>query len=278
LIALFLISQRKYRKQTKKIFFFIIGFLCLFVPYISVNYKAMFVSTFQRSLIGTTEIPSSKKIIYFWRNLYRTFLAFYYNSKVGHFVSGSLLDTVSGILLSLGLIYLFLSWRKCLFLFLTLLVLLIMIGGLSQYPYVSDTRAVFILPILSLIAGIGLKQFSELLRNKISAQFSLLMIVFVLTVILSLNLYRFYWQTPKKMQLTTEALIIKAIQSSPDCQKGATIVYPSPEPLLQPALESYGFLNKARFIKKREMNGKEPMENSCLIVALDDQVTILPHQ
>jgi len=212
LIILYLTINRQHLKQIKGLFFFLIGFLIFFIPYLYVNHNSIVEPILKRSLIASEEIPREKRGVLFFQNLWGSFLAFYQNSKTSHFVSGSLIDPISGFLFSLGTIFTITSWRKYYFLILSFLIVLIMIGGFSQYIYVPVSRLYFILPIIALIAGYGLKRFLDVLKQYISSRISSLILIAVIISVLVLNINRFFYQTPRLFQATSEAVAIKAFK------------------------------------------------------------------
>src|SRR5262249_51465061 len=59
---------------------------------------------------STTEIVANRALLLWW-NVGRTFLAFNYNTHDGPWLSGSLLDPLSGALFILGLALVVIGWR-----------------------------------------------------------------------------------------------------------------------------------------------------------------------
>ena len=68
------------------------------------------------------------------------------------------------------------------------------------------------------------------------------------------------------MDLTQEALIIRAFSSCPADQQ-VVILYQTPEPLLKPALESYGLSKRSVFIKNDKQLSEIIEGSTCFIIA-----------
>ncbi len=266
LIFLYLVLSQDWIKKVRQGFIFLAGFLATSVPYFWVNQKVLLEPILKRSLLASGEIPREAVMNAFWKNTWASFFAFFQNDRVSHFVSGSLLDPLFGLFVVIGLIVSIFAWKKYRFILFTLICLLFMVGGLSQYPYVAISRLYFLLPVLALVGGIGLGYVSDKLCSYFSSKASWLVVCLVMISVLTLNLYRFYWETPQKMDLTQEALIIKAFSSCPADQQ-VVILYQTPEPLLKPALESYGLSKRSVFIKNDKQLSEIIEGSTCFIIA-----------
>lgn len=240
LVFLFLKPIRNFRK----LLYFIFGFLLLFIPFYLVNRQDVF--TF--SLMQTTTHPEFAGFQY--KNALYTFTSLF-SSKfipIGHFVSGSLLDPLSSFFLLIAsfIVVKKINKEKYQLLFLWVVVGVILISGLFYKLGVPTTRLHFILPALSILVGLGL---SILTQNTI-------LVAIFLGIIIFLNLYRFYIQTPKVHHNTRESLIIKVLQENPD--KRVYHLSSTPiHPILLTAISSYGFSNRYMPIGKLSQLPKE---------------------
>lgn len=280
LLSLFLLWNFKQFIQHKKLIAaFFIGFIILIIPYFLINKETVISQMFERSAVGSTEIPNNERFVYFLRNLYSSFAAFYYNTKTSHFVSGSLVDSVTVIFFSLGLIKMILSWRKFYFVIICLTSSLVIVGGFSPYIDTTITRLLFLLPIIALISAFGLLRFITLLSNKIRviplSIYKFLPIIIILTIFI-LNTNNFYYETPLKMDLTPEALVIKAISSFAPCNSNTIVVFHFFEPLLKPALSSYNMSQSISLIHTLTKSDRQYVEDkSCIIFVEPKEATSL---
>ena len=278
LITLFLVIQRKKIRISNLIAFYT-GFLILFLPYLLVNLSVALKVISGRTLVESGEIPQGKRVVYFFSNLLNSFLSFFTNKGVVHFVSGSLLDSLTGLLFFLGLGSILVSFRKYYFLLIVLLVLLVFLGGFSQYTYTPISRLYFILPVVALIAGVGLDKLLRLLEKLFPHSCSLIAVLSILIFLFGLNFYRFYYQTPKIYQTTVEAVAIKAFKEL--CINTRTaLIDKYPEPVLQPAVLSYGFPNNPEILRVEDIRPSGLSRYNCLILVRpsDPQIALLSNE
>lgn len=283
IVLLILISLFHFKQVIiwkKMILVFILGFLTLFLPYLIVNKEIVFQQMLERSAVGSREIPEGEKLWHFGNNFISSFLAFYHNSYVSHFVSGSLADPITMFFFTLGAILMLFSWKKFYFYFICLGIGLITVGAFSQYTYIPITRLFVLLPIISIVSGFGLVKAIYLLGQTAwypKKGFGLVLIVFILVSIFLVNYNRFYNQTPQKMSLTKEALIIGALSRYPLCQKDSVIIYPKPEPLLIKALKSYPPSPSVSYVTDfnnwSQLNKISFPTKSCLIASDPEELT-----
>lgn len=267
LIFMYFIFSGKFLKKIKGVLIYLVGFLTIFIPCVLINYRVFSDPVMGRSLLGSTEIPDGRRFIYFWKNIGISFLAFFKNNRTSHFVSGSLIDPISGLFLAIGLLTIIWFWREYKFIIVKFILLLVMVGGLSQYPYVAITRLYFLLPTVSLIAALGYLSFEKMLLSlKLPklALFSITVIIFLAVFIL--NYYRFYYQTPKKMDLTKEALVMGAVQACPVCRNQALIICDPPNHLIRSALDSHNLFDRVKLVNNNQFSFSIFDDIGCLII------------
>lgn len=265
LVSLFLLwNLKQFIQQKKLITAFFIGFILLIIPYFLTNKDIVISQMFERSALGSTEIPNNDRLLYFFKNLYSSFVAFYQNSTTSHFVSGSLVDSITVILFTLGLIQMMISWKKFCFVLICFAAALITVGGFSPYTYTPITRLFFLLPFTSFIGAFALIQANAFLTRKFHFLHHNLLPAITVFVILILNINRFYYQTPLKMDLTPEALTIRALTSSCKNSLSPSIIGKT-TPLLSPALSSYKI--DALLINRDSVTSLFNLQNTdCLIL------------
>jgi 4-amino-4-deoxy-L-arabinose transferase-like glycosyltransferase len=245
IILFWIFARRKSLNVKKSLFQFLLGFSLLVVPFLVVNRGVFFQDMFARSVIGQND-PTyyEPRYKFVFDNIIRNGLAPWQNTKNMCYVSGSILDSITGLFLIIGLLILIIrAYQKKtayitlgIFLFVSFLTIAIF----SPYGYVAISRQFFIIPSLVITAGIGVEYAAFLIKKQ---RIRIVFILLVTTSALSLNYYRFFVQTPKVLQPTSEALTIKTLLSEP-CRGKTNIVIGtenhSPFPLLAPALAAYG--------------------------------------
>lgn len=277
LLSLFIFCNfKQFQRHKKLIAAFFIGFLILIIPYFLINREVVISQMLERSAFGSKEIPNNERLIYFFKNLYGSFIAFYQNSKTSHFVSGALVDSATVVFFSLGLIQMIVSWRKFHFIIICLVASLIVVGGLSPYTDTAITRLFFLLPIIAVISAFGLMRINALILRATKTYFLTYPIFpsIVILTIFFLNIYRFYYETPVKMDLTPEALTIKAISSLAPCSSNAIVVFRYFEGLLKPALISYSVSKSISFTPTLAKSDYPRIENKSCIIFVQPEETV----
>ncbi len=180
-------------------------------------------------------------------NLWMNALAFNYSAAIGHYVSGSLLDPVSGVLAVLGVAVAL----RCAdagpyrLLLLWVAVALLATGLLSPYPQVAITRLFFCVPPLVLLAGLAAWHVWQAVSAPLPSSAARLLaptLVGVLgLVVLGLNVHRFWYESPAKIHLNQEAVGIGALRSETcgDDLRRAIVVARTNGGVLRAALVSY---------------------------------------
>ena len=142
-------------------------------------------------------------------NIFRSPLAFNYNQKAQHFISGSLLEPITAVLAVLGLAYALRRFQRPAFAFLLIWYAIAMgaSGIASPHGFTPMIRMSYLIPIMVIFAAVALgKGYGMLQTNigsgalRVAAPAGVLAIV-VLAVVGS-NLYRFSEVTPDDVRNT----------------------------------------------------------------------------
>jgi 4-amino-4-deoxy-L-arabinose transferase-like glycosyltransferase len=188
---------------------FLVGLVLSILPFLFVNRQNIFEPMTWQTFARNKEID---RIGFFLKNLKLNFLGIYRGaSHIHHYVSGSLVDPITNLLSILGLISLILKKKLKLLFFLlgSSLFILIIAGGLFYENNVAITRLFIILPFIFTLAALGV----SFLFEKISRSWQLkAFLVFCFTsLIVFLNLYRFYSQTPAVHPKTEAVKIMEGL-------------------------------------------------------------------
>ncbi|MDP3941772.1 MAG: glycosyltransferase family 39 protein [bacterium] len=244
---------------------FFVGLLLLLAPFLFINKEIVVAQMLERSAVGSNEIPEQSKISYGLSNMWHSFVGFYKNESYSHFVSGSLVDPITAMLFTIGLVLWVVSLRKYGFLLTCFFISLLTVGALSPYRSIPITRLFFLLPFLSFMAGLALERIDLFSMKKFSFAPRHFLPVMILVTIFLFNLYRFYMQTPSKMGLSPEALAINVLTTFTPCTSQAIVIYPFTQSLLQPALASYK-ISQVRFTQTSdELTQSDLQSSSCLV-------------
>ena len=130
-------------------------------------------------------------------------IAFNYNVQPHHYVTGSLLAPATAVLTVLGVGSLIaeLPSRRTLFVVVWWSVGMVAIGVFSPYPYVAPSRIHYLVPCYALVAGLSLNYLVsavDSLRLLPRQRWAVFCVAGggALVLILGLNLYRFWEQSP----------------------------------------------------------------------------------
>ena len=248
-----------------------IGFLVFFLPMLAVSKTRIITAMLERALMDSYKQPGAPPFIQqFISKTISSFASFFYNAKEGPYVTGSLLDPVSGFFLLIGLILIIANIKKYPnnFLFLVYIISTIATGGLSHYANVGVSRLNFLLPLVSMFSAVGIVKVTQVRMLKALKNF---LIPVILALVLFLNLYRFNIETPRRFPASREAVTIKTTLL-PVCQakKNPPIIFernPGGSPLFA-ALDSLKFsispllISYQDFISQKEHLSKK---DACFI-------------
>jgi hypothetical protein len=186
--------------------------------------------------------PAAQKIL---SNLWLNVPAFFYNTHVAHYISGSLLDPVSAVLAALGLGVTIRWWRHrgAKLLLVWTFVAVSTTALLSPHLTTAVTRLLFAVPPLAVLGAVAARQIWETFTAKGALATPTRAAVAVATlvlVVLAVNVHRFWYVTPTRYHLTNDAVVVGALRS-PLCQNdpARTVVVMRGHGLLRGALTSY---------------------------------------
>ncbi len=198
------------------------GFALTVAPTLVVEQDQVFTRMFGQVVGGYSDVVTGDVADRILNNIQINLPAFNYNSTVHTYVYGPLLDPVSAVLAVLGIAFAVGFVRRPLvrLLLIWYAVAAVMTGVLSPYPSVAITRLVFMVPPLVLLAGLLVSEiwqevaatFPEYLQvaRQIIASGSLAML---LSAVLVLNLWQFWYETPKLFPHRPEAVALGAFRS-----------------------------------------------------------------
>jgi len=278
IMILFVLAQPRCRRQMLNFWPVILGFVLAASPIFAAS-KTQVISHMVHQTSGwysrVVTGPVGERVV---DNLHNNLLAFNYNPDVFHFVSGSLLDPITGVLAVLGiglaLRYITLAPHKLLILW--YIVAMMATGVLSPYPMVAITRMSFVIPPLMLLAGIA----AIYTWNRVTASLAVAnrrkawagVFVALALVVLTLNINRFWFESPKKSHLSQEAVAIGALRSKlcGNSIDGTIFIARETEALLKPAMDSFEPGGRLpRMFDRRDIASGKPLNAasaSCIIL------------
>jgi hypothetical protein len=203
-----------------------------------------------RTVFGFTDHPTEGVAIRITENIPRTLLGFSYNPDAGHFVSGSLLDPVTAVLLVLGLAWSIANIARPAhrLLALWLIVTLAFAGILSPYDRVAYDRLHLALPVVAMYGAIAaaalVRAAAEAApRMRYAAPAIAVGALVVLAPLLAyMNLHRFLVDSPQVIPSTEERVALGGLDMR-ECRDAAPAIaiVRTPAPLLAPTLAAYGW-------------------------------------
>lgn len=180
-------------------------------------------------------------------NLYPNLLAFNFSSHISHFVSGPLLDVISGglAMLGIGLALGRLKEQRMQLLLIWLILTVTAAGVLSPYLHVPVTRLHVVLPPLVLLAGLSVSNLAGLtdsidISNKTRKVAIAGGLVALSLAVLLLNVRQFWTVTPDVHRSSPNATALMALHSNGcDAEIERNIVVGEHVHVVKLALESH---------------------------------------
>lgn len=205
-----------------------LGFLVTFLP-IGITAKSELITKMIERSVANPFGTNLSGISLIANNLWRSVLGFFWAGNFGPYTSGphitgALIDKVSAVLFLLGFTLSLINLKvdKYKFLVIWFILALITVGGMSQYAWTNVSRLHYLLPIISIFAGIGFDKISqEIFRTRLTDKVRVVLTLSFATLILFINLYIFRVFIPNNKPMTNEALAVKELRFG-ECKKTET--------------------------------------------------------
>jgi hypothetical protein len=171
-------------------------------------------------------------------NTGRSLLAFNYNTHARPWLSGSLVDPLTGALFLLGLASALVVWRAATnrLLLAWFAVGVLGTGVLSKYDYVSVSRLNHLVPLVCLFAGVAAERATQILEEHGPAQLARFAFPAVLVSCSVLarwgNLQRWFTDTPKTVPTSPSSVAIRIIEDA-RCETAPSPPWSSTEALVE---------------------------------------------
>lgn len=249
------------------------GFVLAVLPLVAASREDVFLKMVAESAAaptaGTAEIGAVLARV---RTLTRqAIVAPWAGDRTSHYISGPLLDSVSGALALVGLaVGVLLVWRApWRWVWVWYGLALLAGGGVSQYDQLPNSRSFFFLPPLLLFAGLaaGLAwaagrrlRFGPLLLGAVG--------VGVGVAVVLLNLHRFAVETPAKLPQTPEAVAAMTSERN-RCREalaGPLFLADGPEPVFEKLVAASGWADRVE-VKKMpyQLGARDLALDRCII-------------
>ncbi|MSP11564.1 MAG: hypothetical protein EXR62_01270 [Chloroflexi bacterium] len=176
-----------------------------------------------------------------WDNTLYGFTSFLTNDGHSHFVFGPHADPLTGSLMVLGLAGLIFSWRLGWRVRAALLgmwvVLVVLIAGIQQYGYPSNTRTFALVPLYALFAAIGFSYLWQALAVTLGAVMArdaeqrpapvlaLPLAVLALVAIVPLNVWLSVDLSQQKLEVPPQAFMLQTAQLTGDISGSGPRIY-----------------------------------------------------
>lgn len=210
--------------------------------------------------------------------LHEAFLAPWGGHEIGHYISGPLLDQVSGVAAALGLVVgALLFWRAPFrWMWVWYGIALLAGGATSQYDALPTSRSFFILPPLLLFGGVAIGMLvAALKRLRIPPIMPALAGAALMVVVMRLNSTRLWQETPARQELTVEAAAaIGTVRfGCLDKVAGPLFVSESPEAVFEKLVDAYGWTNRVQLRKMpADFTTNDLALERCIIAFGNDRV------
>ncbi len=220
------------------------------------------------TILGSQLNNPAEKPLFIFINYIHTFFAFIYKANNTHYITGSVADKITAAGAVFGMAWAVFSfsrdWRAR-FLITTYPVLVFFVGGIVEYKYPVNTRIIYLIPLLSVIAAAGLHRIINVIILNFKSGRSRPGIVFgaVLVFIAFLNIYGFYFRMPSVYSFKMQSYLVKYMRNEAPEKK---YVLAAKEHVNMPLISKlYGFSDKLRkievaefedMLKNNELRGK----------------------
>ncbi len=192
------------------------GFLLTTLPLFIVNKWDVFIQMRYQSVLNRQWLGTyvDNQLLRWVNNFTINFFSFITGSNVKHFLAGPLLDKVDALFVLVGIAVILRNIAKPNYLFVAISFLInLATVAFNPIKEIAISRMQLVVLYFVLIAAIGF----AFLINKFSTRFKILgrfLLLFFVIVILVLNYFNFYHVIPQKFPVTSDSLIVKAVQES----------------------------------------------------------------
>lgn len=204
---------------------------------------------FDPTVRGTTVLgaqPRDAQQIF--TSILHNLLLFYqtYDYYFNHFIAGSYLDVISGVLAAVGIVLVLIRVRSGPFLrlALTYVLVVVVIALTSPYPYAATTRGIFFIPFGAAFAALGLDALLRLLLQRVSTPLlAPTLAAVLLAAIWGTNIYQSQVGVFASTGYSATALVVRAMQE--EAQR------PNPQVLVLVVSREYayhGYYGNDRFL------------------------------
>jgi len=249
ILALYLVTLGRRGLRPRDLVPLAWGFVLFVAPMFAVDRLDVFNRMTEQSVVGYDSSTVGEMAQRLRGNVPRSMLGFSYNPHNQHFVAGSLLDPISAVLATVGLLYCFSRIRHEGYRLLAIWfgVAVVATGFFFPVANVAISRLHYLLPVLAAFAGLALHHALRSAESVVlppaivSRGAQAIVAVAVLVAAFSLNVERFWHETPQDIPTSPDSVAVRAVLS-PSCRdlpRQTLIVGAHPEPLLQPAIDAY---------------------------------------
>lgn len=251
-IGLFVLISVRNRQSLINLWPMALGFVLSVAPTLLSNQDGLLSGSLISSMLnevvgGYSESITGDPLQRIRNNLYSNLLAFNFSNHISHFVSGPLLDVISGglAMLGIGLALGRIKEQRMQLLLIWLILTVIVAGVLSPYPHVPVTRLHVVLPPLVLFAGlsvsnlVGLTGSIDISINTRKVAIAGGLVALSLAVLL-LNVRQFWTVTPNVHHSSSHATALMALHSNGcDTEIERSVLVSSHAGITRIALESH---------------------------------------
>lgn len=188
------------------------GFAVAAFPAFIVNGAQAFAWLFPQLAGGYSEAISGPFLERVQENV-RNLFAFHYNTHHSHYVTGSLMDALSGGAAALGVGYALgtIRERSSRLLLVWIAALFVFAGLLSPHPHVPNTRMFLLMPPLAVAAGVVVGRYAwpiaaRIAQGKPHETLAWALVGALLLSVFALNVRQFWVVSPPLTPLTNEAI------------------------------------------------------------------------
>ncbi|MCS6801876.1 MAG: glycosyltransferase family 39 protein [Chloroflexota bacterium] len=191
--------------------------------------------------------------------------------RTSHYISGPLLDPVSGVVVAAGAILGVLLVRRAPWRWLWVWYGLALLAGgaTSQYDHLPNSRSFFFLPPLLLIGGLAAgKAWERVCRTRWTAvAFSAFALVLGVVVV-ALNLSRLHVETPRVLPLSAEAVAAMTSERHRcrEAPAGPLFLADHPEPVFEKLVAASGWTERVEIRKMpSSLSARDLATGRCII-------------